>query len=268
WTYVDQNNWTWDTWKDVLVQLTRDFNGDGVIDQWGVASEDMAGALIASNGAVCVDVTGEKPRLAMEDPKVLRALTFMTDLYNVYKVTIEQNKLSAGRAFFEMPKGDLAMYPYGGAYGDWLVQNGMKWEQLGWVYMPKGPDTSDYGLLLAGGPSMTVVYSLAKDPAAIVQVMQDYICTWDSGENFGISPNTFYAKDIDRWMPPDARARQLYFEGGLKSFAIYHLHYNLHNLVLNPYYTQLIRQQTTVTGGMAAIVPKLQAQIDSYNPVK
>ena len=50
--FVNEGNWNWETLVDIAVRATKDFNGDGIIDQWGlVAGKNRLGQiLLLSNG--------------------------------------------------------------------------------------------------------------------------------------------------------------------------------------------------------------------------
>lgn len=52
-TLQRENNWTWDTFTDMARQLSRDIDGDGIIDIWAITTfhQDFLAHALASNGA-------------------------------------------------------------------------------------------------------------------------------------------------------------------------------------------------------------------------
>lgn len=120
---------TWDELLAAAQKLTKDTNGDGNIDQWGLATNGIPGQvfntysffnLVLTNGGSVVDANG-KP--LFNSPAGVEALQFMVDLRNKYKVmppdviTYDNNKINEG-----FLSGKFAMllhwpYMYGMTYG-------------------------------------------------------------------------------------------------------------------------------------------------------
>lgn len=75
--------WTWDDLIAAAQKLTIDFDGDGVIDQWGYGAldyNDFASAI----GAVRMDIA--RHRSTYSSPDMLKVITFLQDLIYRYKV--------------------------------------------------------------------------------------------------------------------------------------------------------------------------------------
>ncbi|GEM_PF-1366316 len=75
--------WTWDDLVAAARKLTIDFDGDGVIDQWGYGGLDY-GAFASAIGAQRMDIAARKSLFS--SPDMLRAVTFCQDLIYRYKV--------------------------------------------------------------------------------------------------------------------------------------------------------------------------------------
>ena len=90
--YFDDFLWTWDMFLNDAIALTRDVNGDGKTDEFGVAGPAtlIFPALLWSNGSTLVkeDENGIG-YFSGYTPNTLQAFQFVSDLYNVYKVVNE-----------------------------------------------------------------------------------------------------------------------------------------------------------------------------------
>ncbi|MBM7022807.1 sugar ABC transporter substrate-binding protein [Treponema sp. Marseille-Q4523] len=120
---------TWDELIACAQKLTKDTNGDGNIDQWGLATNGVPGQVfntysffnfLLTNGGKVVDTDG---RPLFNSTAGIEALQFMVDLRNKYKVmppdviTYDNNKINEG-----FLSGKFAMllhwpYIYGMTYG-------------------------------------------------------------------------------------------------------------------------------------------------------
>ena len=83
--------WTWSEMLKVAKKLTRDTDGDGVIDQWGLAGATgrIWRGFIISNGANFIDISDKwKPRFSLGDPAALEALQAYQDFIIKEKVVL------------------------------------------------------------------------------------------------------------------------------------------------------------------------------------
>lgn len=78
---VPENNWTWDDFYAICAQVTRDTNGDGIIDQFGSYGYTWRDALVA-NSASLFDETGQNCLIAQ--PASVEAITFAQKLAQLY----------------------------------------------------------------------------------------------------------------------------------------------------------------------------------------
>ena len=80
----DRGEWTWDAWLSYLKKLTKDIDGDGIIDIYGYSGywTHMLRNLLFSNGATIA----AGPKETMTSPETQEVLTFVDDLYNEDKV--------------------------------------------------------------------------------------------------------------------------------------------------------------------------------------
>ncbi|NLG80309.1 MAG: ABC transporter substrate-binding protein [Firmicutes bacterium] len=82
-------SWTWDQFLTYAKKLTKDLNGDGIIDQYGFGTSGRYGSqwtpFVRQNGGNFVDEERWVP--TANDPAVIEGLQFYVDLIRVHKVT-------------------------------------------------------------------------------------------------------------------------------------------------------------------------------------
>ncbi len=170
--------WTWNVMLDFAVKATRDFDGDGIIDQWGLVRDSIQGvqgvvkAMVKSNDGRIIDNSSGDYRLAISDARALKALYFLNDLQNVYKT----GTIYSASTAFKLGKAAMSFsnlaesrktrddYPDGAAI----------------VLYPKGPDTDKYIILnpTAGGWSGAMPY-FVDEPEKIAQVIYGLCAVYD-----------------------------------------------------------------------------------------
>ncbi|HHV96857.1 MAG TPA: extracellular solute-binding protein [Clostridiaceae bacterium] len=80
------NQWTWDKMLEIAIAATKDFDGDGKIDRWGLSRVNPQDLIFSNGGRIIgVDDQGDY-YVAFNDQKVYDALQFYYDLHHVYKV--------------------------------------------------------------------------------------------------------------------------------------------------------------------------------------
>lgn len=82
----ENGEWTWEKMKEICIAATKDNDGDGKNDTWGLsgAPYEIAFNLIAANDGYMADLANRKQGL--DDPKTMEALNYFNDLYFVEKV--------------------------------------------------------------------------------------------------------------------------------------------------------------------------------------
>jgi len=104
--------WTWENMRDAAMALTKDKDGDGREDQWGVAFEPWFVSWlfwIWSNGG---DLFNEdETQCALTEPAAYQALQFYADLVNVDKCALPSAEASAMQGSANAFRtGAVAMY--------------------------------------------------------------------------------------------------------------------------------------------------------------
>lgn len=178
-TYQQDGTWTWDKMLEVAIATTRDFNGDGITDQWGFDNLDTYAKLcwttvISNEGRIYEwnDSTSEF-ELSVYNRNTLSALQFLSDLVHIYKVA-SPVKLEWG--------GNSSRYFLGlSAMAHWTNYNMSRLalcpQNSGFVVFPKGPNASDYS---ADTTTWFInVFSNAKNPDEVGKFISRAFVTWD-----------------------------------------------------------------------------------------
>ena len=155
---VPDNDWTWDDFYQICAQITRDTDGDDVIDQFGSYGYTWRDAL-AANGATLFDENGTSCLIA--EPACVEAVEFAQKLQNLYAdCDITARSFDEGHvAFRPFLFSDYRTYqPY-----PWRIK---RYSDFEWdcIQMPGGPsDTgrSELSTLLAAISSRSTQKSLA-----------------------------------------------------------------------------------------------------------
>ncbi|MCE5171466.1 extracellular solute-binding protein [Paenibacillus profundus] len=87
---IKKGEWTWDKYLEMAKKATKDLNGDGAIDQWGIVSYAPVHArqLVYSNNGNIVEDKDGKLNFGLGDPNSMEALRFLYDLHNTHKVVM------------------------------------------------------------------------------------------------------------------------------------------------------------------------------------
>lgn len=147
-----KGEWTWDKFMEIAKAATKDTDGDGKIDQWGVGGTPgrLVPQLIASNDGFLLDETNKKSGL--DDAKTVEALDFVNKIYNVekvgYLVNNDPNDWGGNDGSFK--DGKVALF-----YAEtWMIPNSdpKLTYNYGIAPMPKGPsNNTDARYFLASG---------------------------------------------------------------------------------------------------------------------
>jgi ABC-type glycerol-3-phosphate transport system substrate-binding protein len=131
-----RGEWTWGKYLEIARAATRDSDGDGKTDQWGIAvGYEIEYPLIYSNGARVVKKNADGAyRFSLTDPEAIEALEFISELYRSGTLSFEGEALFiAGRA---------AMYGGATFQGHNMLMNMQ--DDYGFVYYPRGPAVAEY----------------------------------------------------------------------------------------------------------------------------
>lgn len=155
---VPSSDWTWDDLYDICKKVTKDINGDGILDQFGIYNYDWLDAA-CTNGAVLFDE--DEMKIDLSNEKVVEAVEFIKSLYDLNnKQTITQEDFDKGNVVF-MPLSfaeyrTYKTYPY--KIKKYL---NFQWDCITFPAGKDGGNISEVNTLLMGISSKTAHEELA-----------------------------------------------------------------------------------------------------------
>lgn len=142
---VPDTEWTWDDMEKICRSVTKDTDGDGVIDQFGTYNYGWKEAAY-SNGAKIFDVDGKKPYFS--EKKMIDAVKFTETLNDLnQKTKVTQEDFDEGRVAF-MPLS-FAEYRRYKTYPYKIKKfSGFQWDCTTMPSGPQGGNISELNTLL------------------------------------------------------------------------------------------------------------------------
>lgn len=146
--------WTWDKWKEIMSQVQRDIDNDGVIDVYGTTQNEsnLTNSAVWSNGGEYVGMENGEYVYKLENPETLEALEFAVDIFNNYKFPYPEG--ANWDYYKEAFLNGLAVFMpedgYAGTPGNFLAD--ME-DDFGFVCFPMGPNKSDYTNCWSNNPA-------------------------------------------------------------------------------------------------------------------
>ncbi len=257
--YVHNNQWTWDNFLAVASAATKDTNGDGIIDQWGIASsaDNLGLFLIESNGGSYVTgdfTTGVKFNLV--ELRSIKALQFMSDLFNVHKVITESVNMTSG-APANLTAAMFFTFTWGFLSVPTLEENYLI------TYVPRGPDMDNYttGSLdqcrfIAFAANINPAADIIRVFAEVAKGVDDRLKDPEEGAqaNIGRALTWKIYRDENVQFIATHNYRPIY------SFA--RVYGNLRTIIANDIYNKIKKMEVPVTTALEAAKAPAQAEID------
>lgn len=205
---VARGEWTWDKFREYCLALTKDLDGDGVMDQYGFAgwTEDVFKQLLMSNGAAIAPFGSTEEQLT--SAATGEVLQFIQDLYlndKVWKPIPDENGWDVAR--YEWRTNTVAF----SFLAVWIMAENKDYSGdtplpfdmvfIPWPVGPSGNAQTNPGKMVAGNYWM--IPAGIEDPLMIYNFFRDY-CNWYDGDfEFRDDPETLHwwyestAKDVD-----------------------------------------------------------------------
>src|SRR5690606_31831160 len=138
---ADLTNWTWNELIETAKKLTKDTNGDGRTDQYGIAGFPLENAVWA-NGADYVDYeTGE---IKIDSPEFIEAMQFVVDLNHKHGVSPSQEAEQAQNSYTRFVSGGVAMFPMGPWDQPAFWELPCEWDLATWPASPNTGNTATW----------------------------------------------------------------------------------------------------------------------------
>ncbi len=144
---VPEYNWTWDDLYSICEKVTKDSNGDGVPESFGICNYTWENAVYANNGRLFDDTGAE---CFFTDKEVSEAVRFISRLYGLNSGhTVTQAEFDAGQVAF-MPLSfaeyrTYKTYPY-----KTKKYSSFEWDCITMPGGPRGFNKSEVNTLLMG----------------------------------------------------------------------------------------------------------------------
>ncbi len=168
----ERGEWTWDKWREYMLTLTQDTDGDGVTDIYGYGSrwDFLVYNLTMSNGTTIASSETEN----LSSPEVAECLDFIYNMYNVDKVAKPWNADDFDSNMNSYVNGEVACWIDAAWISSSNNNAGLAFDVI-WCPWPIGPsgnvDTNNFKnvssgnawMIPAGTENPELVYSAFAD---------------------------------------------------------------------------------------------------------
>ena len=168
-----RGEWTWEKWREYMLTLTRDTDGDGVIDVYGFGSrwDFLVYNLTMSNGTTIASSDKEN----LTSPEVTEVLDFIYNMYNVDKVANPWNSEDFNYNMNAYMDGTVASWIDAAWISSANNDAGLAFDII-WCPWPIGPsgdvNTNKFKNVSSGNAWMIPVG--VKDPELVYNVFYDW----------------------------------------------------------------------------------------------
>ena len=181
-----RGEWTFEKVTEMARKATRDTDGDGIIDQWGLSDTDPKNLVYAYGGAVTRRDENGSVYWSLDEPEAVAGLRQWVEWRKIDQI--------AGGAENEFGAGQIAMafLPFYaiGSHVDWPFTHGI-------MPYPQSPYT-DEPLFLPGAADAWFVPANAEYPLGLI-ALDNYLFTLDN-----------YYEDLDNYIASRITDRQSY----------------------------------------------------------
>ncbi|MBT9138837.1 MAG: hypothetical protein DDT31_01414 [Syntrophomonadaceae bacterium] len=185
---VENRQWNWDKMIEIAKQATKDLDGDGVIDQWGIGAMDMYLFMMYSNMGSVLEVIDGRPTLTFGEPPAVEGLQAFVDMVHTHKVfDVPPEGSPWDWAAQRFQDGKTAMFAYYFWISDRFAQNMA--DDYGITLFPMGPRATEY-VSQAMGPNVETIPMGVENPEHIALFWERWSAPFP--EDLG---------DPDYWVP-------------------------------------------------------------------
>ena len=157
------DNWTWDQAEEMIIDVTRDLDGDGEIDQWGIAYRRLGYAIHINNAQFVNKDESGRYRYGFADENAVWVFNKIAEWYtNGYIVPKDQdgaNRIGNGTVLMQFGSSNAE----GGTAGNGDV--------LVYAPLPKGPHTDRY-IYPEWAVRFAAIPVTAENPAGLVALFE------------------------------------------------------------------------------------------------
>ncbi|NLL87670.1 MAG: extracellular solute-binding protein [Firmicutes bacterium] len=181
-----RGEWTFEKVTEMARKATRDTDGDGIIDQWGLSDVDPKNLVYAYGGAVTRRHENGNIYWALDEPESVLGLRQWVDWRKIDQIA------NGGENEFGTGQIAMAFLPFYAisSHVDWPFTHGI-------MPYPQGPHT-DEPLFLPGAADAWFVPANAEYPLGLI-ALDNYLFTLD-----------FYYEDLDGYIASRVADKQAY----------------------------------------------------------
>lgn len=169
----ERGEWTWDKWREYMLTLTQDTDGDGVTDIYGYGSrwDFLVYNLTMSNGTTIASSETEN----LSSPEVAECLDFIYNMYNVDKVAKPWNAEDFDSNMNSYVNGEVACWIDAAWISSANNNAGLAFDVI-WCPWPIGPsgnvDTNNFKNVSSGNAWM--IPSGTENPELVYSAFADW----------------------------------------------------------------------------------------------
>ena len=162
----NDGDWTWDAFRDIVENVTRDTTGDGEIDLWGFTGNDDLNLWLRTNATTGLRFEDNRPVVPMQEEAAMDTALFLHDLISRELIYSRAHRGERRDIFNE---GRSAMHIGPPGYYTGIPEDSQ--DEFGYVPMPKGP-AADRHVAPDGGyiRQLRIPINTEHDPAALIEL--------------------------------------------------------------------------------------------------
>ena len=263
----NEGRWTWETFRNVMLTLTVDLNGDGIIDQYGIDSQAAAlGNALAelnSGSFIYVDQSDNKFKLNMRNFGFMNAMNFARQMVYVDKI-VDTKNATGGTGF---KKGLNASWLTGGYQMKYIKDWGISTDNVGLVVVPNGPDAVGNPQIQVAGGRVFVFPSTLKDKEKVIQVVCDALMFWDKNKTFFQMGNSYTPWDGTKRMGDTMTENDLNYwnRKSLEQNFYYSQWSQIPNLAYWAMVDKILNGSESISSTIDTYYPQFQTALDNIN---
>lgn len=159
--------WTFEKMTEMARKATRDTDGDGIVDQWGLSDTDPKNFIYAYGGAITRRDADGRVYYAMDEPEAVAGLRQWVDWVKVEQIASGgENEFGTG----QIAMAFLPLYAIG-AHNDWPFSHGI-------LPYPQSPYT-DAPTFLPGGADAWFIPANSEYPLGLI-ALDNFLFPLDS----------------------------------------------------------------------------------------
>ena len=257
-----EGNWNWETFTDIAMEATRDLNGDGITDQYGICIRylpTLVQEIVHNNAGILLSKINGKYTYNLTDKAVLEALNFVSDLHNIYKVV-------SPNATADYAKGTALMFI--GTVTTASIYLNPAIPNQRFVKLPVGPSNTNAKTVPTLGNWMWVIPVTERDPKGIA-ILSTYLNRTMYDPNPIVAPEVRREATYTQMFGADERQKEYLRKESLNYDPVLFDNFtqvigDFSNFVNSTIGTEIIKNNVSVTSYVEANRFKFQAVIDSF----